>query len=83
MKVTSIVLFMCLAIGLKTYSQNGLIKLTAELKQEFIESHNKWRFDVGSPPLKWDNKLEAFAADWAKTNGKKGCKMVHRKHFYN
>ena len=61
------------------YPQKGsLIQLTPEQKQEFIKAHNKWRTDVGSPSIKWNNVLEDYAGNWATSMGKKGCKMKHR-----
>lgn len=59
-------------------SHQNLITLTPAQKQEFIDAHNRWRADVGVPPLKWNENLENYAAEWAVINGKKGCKMVHR-----
>jgi uncharacterized protein YkwD len=56
----------------------NLIKLTQLQKQEFIDAHNKWRADVGVPPLTWNNDLENYAGEWAIENGKKNCKMQHR-----
>jgi uncharacterized protein YkwD len=59
-------------------THSNLIVLSQSQKQEFIDAHNRWRADVGVPPLKWNNNLENYAAEWAVTNGKKNCKMVHR-----
>lgn len=56
----------------------NLIKLTQLQKQEFIDAHNKWRAEVGVPPLTWNNDLENYAGEWAIKNGKKNCKMQHR-----
>jgi uncharacterized protein YkwD len=56
----------------------NLIKLTQSQKQEFIDAHNKWRSDVGVPPLVWNDDLENYAGEWAIINGKKNCKMQHR-----
>ncbi|HMF75330.1 MAG TPA: CAP domain-containing protein [Bryobacteraceae bacterium] len=35
--------------------------------REMLESHNAVRRKVGTPPLKWSNKLAARAEEWAKT----------------
>lgn len=67
-----------LALAFNAYTQTGLITLTAEQKQQFIEAHNRWRSDVGVPPLKWSDDLEKYAAEWATKQGKKNCKMKHR-----
>ncbi len=59
-------------------SHPNLIKLTPKQKQDFIDTHNKWRSEVGVPPLVWSNNLENYASEWAIKNGKKNCKMEHR-----
>jgi uncharacterized protein YkwD len=59
-------------------SHPNLIKLSPAQKKEFIDAHNRWRADVGIPPLKWSDDLENYAGEWAVENGKKNCKMVHR-----
>jgi uncharacterized protein YkwD len=64
-------------------SHPNLVQLTAAQKQEFIDAHNRWRSDVGVPPLKWSNDLENYAAEWAVINGKLNCNMEHRTaHLY-
>ena len=56
----------------------NLVTLSPVQKQEFIDAHNKWRAEVGVPPLKWSNDLENYAGEWAIINGNKNCKMQHR-----
>ena len=56
----------------------NLVKLTPAQIQEFLDAHNRWRSQVGVPPLKWSTDLENFAADWAVTKGEEGCNMEHR-----
>jgi uncharacterized protein YkwD len=56
----------------------NLIKLTPALKQEFIDSHNRWRADVDVPPIVWNIDMENYAVDWAIKQGENGCKMMHR-----
>jgi len=61
----------------------NLIKLTSAQKQEFLDAHNKWRTEVGVPPLVWSDDLENYAAEWAIINGEKDCNMEHRTaHLY-
>ena len=62
-------------------SHPNLIKLTPEQKQEFIDAHNKWRSEVGVPPLVWSNDLENYAGEWAIKNGKKNCILITAKIF--
>ncbi len=56
----------------------NLIKLTTAQKQEFVDSHNHWRADVGVAPLTWSNDLENFAGEWVIIKGEEGCDMQHR-----
>lgn len=56
----------------------NLIKLTPEHIQQFIDTHNKYRTEVGLPPLTWNDNLANFAGEWAVHQGEKGCKMKHR-----
>lgn len=39
---------------------------TQSEKLEILVAHNKYRFDVGVPPLKWSDGLAAGALDWAR-----------------
>ncbi|KAK8612339.1 hypothetical protein V6N13_092455 [Hibiscus sabdariffa] len=36
-----------------------------DLAQEFLDAHNAAREEVGVPPMKWDNVLEAFALNYS------------------
>lgn len=56
----------------------NLIKITQDQKKEFIDAHNKWRADVGVPPIVWSDDLANFAAEWAVKKGEEGCNMDHR-----
>jgi|GEM_PF-805912 len=64
-------------------SHPNLIVLTAAQKKEFIDAHNKWRSEVGVPPLTWSDDLMNYAAEWAVKKGLEDCKMEHRRdHLY-
>ncbi len=65
-----------LIFNAKINAQESL-KMTEELKKEFIEEHNQWRKDVGVPPLEWSEKLAQYASEWGMEIGKK-CDMKHR-----
>ncbi len=67
-----------ISIALTITSYGQLIELTAEQKQQFIDTHNRYRAEVGVPPLVWSDKLSDFSAEWATKKGKQGCKMQHR-----
>jgi uncharacterized protein YkwD len=59
-------------------SDPNLIELSQAQIQEFLDAHNRWRSQVGVPPLTWSNDLQNFAAEWAVTQGRKDCEMEHR-----
>lgn len=61
-----------------TVNHPNLVKLTPAQRQEFIDAHNKWRKEVGVPPLTWSTDLENYAGEWAIFNGEKNCNMQHR-----
>lgn len=45
---------------------------------EFVAIHNRWRKEVGAPPLKWSSALAATAQAWADhLKEANGCKMQH------
>lgn len=46
------------------------------------ERHNKWRAELGLPPLKWSNKIAAVAQKWANVLKNRGCKMEHSSTKY-
>ncbi len=39
---------------------------SASMAQEILNAHNKYRSEVGVPPLRWSNQLAAQAEQWAK-----------------
>ncbi|KAL4367876.1 hypothetical protein GQ457_05G031810 [Hibiscus cannabinus] len=42
---------------------SGIVR--QDLAQEFLTAHNAARQEVGVPPMKWDNVLEAFALNYS------------------
>jgi uncharacterized protein YkwD len=55
------------------------LQSAAQLKQRFLDSHNKIRRQFGVPDLVWDNNLAAYAQRWANhLRDRKQCKMEHR-----
>jgi pathogenesis-related protein 1 len=47
-------------------------------QHEFVAAHNRWRKEVGAPPLKWSPALASMAQGWADhLKEANGCKMVH------
>jgi uncharacterized protein YkwD len=38
---------------------------SASMEQEILDAHNKYRSEVGVPPLHWSNELAAQAKQWA------------------
>lgn len=47
-------------------------------KQGILKAHNKYRSEVGMPPLKWSDKLAAYAKEWGDHLVKSGCNLEHR-----
>jgi len=52
--------------------------LSAVQIDEFLQSHNTLREEVGSPPLTWSNDLAAYAKAWGENLVQNGCKLQHR-----
>lgn len=46
--------------------------------QQALDFHNKVRYDVGAPPLKWSNELASYAQTWADHLSATNCEMEHR-----
>lgn len=44
-----------------------------------VATHNKWRKQVGVPPLRWSSALAKDAQAWAEALSKKNCRMRHAK----
>lgn len=47
-----------------------------------VAEHNRWRAQVGSPPLRWSDKLAGIAQDWADHLTSNGCAMYHSNNGY-
>lgn len=39
--------------------------MTDSMAQEIVATHNKYRTQVGFPPIKWSNDLASQAQQWA------------------
>ncbi len=47
-------------------------------REALVEAHNRWRAEVGSPPLAWSADLAATASWWAENlKARRGCRMEH------
>ena len=55
-------------------------RISSEEAQAALGFHNRARAEVGSPPLKWSEKLSEYAQAWADELASTGCKMKHRPH---
>lgn len=42
------------------------------------QAHNEYRRALGIPDLVWDEKIAAYAQDWANQLQRRNCTMVHR-----
>jgi pathogenesis-related protein 1 len=47
-------------------------------RKAILAHHNKVRAAVGVGALRWDDKLAAYAQDWADQLAAKNCRMQHR-----
>ncbi|XP_068665050.1 pathogenesis-related protein 1C-like [Aristolochia californica] len=52
------------------------IFVAADLKDEFLDLHNKFREEAGVAPLEWDDKLAAYARDYANKRAS-DCQQLH------
>ncbi|MCS6813066.1 MAG: pathogenesis-related family 1 protein [Cyanobacteria bacterium] len=46
--------------------------------QEMVAAHNRWRSQVGVPPLRWSPQLASYAQDWANQLAARGA-FEHRR----
>ncbi|KAL4284479.1 hypothetical protein GQ457_16G004380 [Hibiscus cannabinus] len=54
----------------------SLVSQATDSPNDILEAHNKYRAEVGAPPLDWDDSLASYAQDYA--DKKKGdCEMKH------
>jgi pathogenesis-related protein 1 len=58
-------------------SRSGAVDPAAMLAE-----HNRWRAEVGSPPLKWSAKLAGIAQGWADHLKNDSCGMYHSGNGY-
>lgn len=42
-----------------------------------LEAHNRWRTQVGTPPLGWSQAAAAVAQQWADELAQRGCEIRH------
>ncbi len=47
-----------------------------------VAEHNRWRSEVGAPPLKWSAKLAGIAQGWADHLKNDSCGMYHSGNGY-
>ena len=57
---------------------NSTGDLSAAQVDEFLQTHNNLREEVGSPPLTWSHDLAAFAKAWGEHLVQTGCQFEHR-----
>jgi len=49
------------------------------IAQEMLNAHNRWRSQVGVPPLRWSPQLASYAQDWANQLAARGA-FEHRRN---
>mgnify|MGYP000932418740 CR=1 FL=1 len=59
-RLAGAVLLACLAPAVQ-----GNLGRTADFEERALAAHNRERAELGIPPLRWDNRLAADAAQWA------------------
>lgn len=47
------------------------------MAQEILKAHNKYRAEVGVPPLTWSDTLATHAQEWANNLASKGGNLQH------
>jgi len=67
-------------VNLPSNNQNTVSSgnLTQAQQDEFIRVHNKYRAEVGSAPLTWNEDLAKYALAWGNHLASIGCDMEHR-----
>lgn len=56
----------------------GAMALEAGQQDDLLQAHNRWRAEVGVPPLVWADDLARLAGDWAQTlRDGRDCRMEH------
>lgn len=77
----SLVLLIMFIFPVTSYGQNDkayLLTMNNETKTMVIALHNKYRREVGVPPVKWSDVVQKSAETWAlHLAGNEGLKMVH------
>lgn len=53
-----------------------------EKMRGMVAAHNKWRKELGLPPLEWSNELAGVAQTWANKLKRRGCNMKHSSSQY-
>ncbi len=51
----------------------------SDVAQEMLNAHNRWRSQVGVPPLRWSPQLASYAQDWANQLAARGA-FEHRRN---
>jgi pathogenesis-related protein 1 len=68
--------FMVLGRDSKSY----LLPIDGELKAKVVALHNKYRAEVGVPPVKWSGTVQKSSEEWALHLAEnEGLRMVHAK----
>jgi pathogenesis-related protein 1 len=69
----------CLCASAQNISQKNASKFSTAEVQQFLNHHNQTRSELNIPPLEWNERIAAYAQEWADyLANKKKCKMIHR-----
>ena len=70
--------FPVLLLAINAFTLNSAYAFETTQQTEMITAHNKYRSEVGTPPLTWSAKLASTAQIYADTlKAAKGCKPIH------
>ena len=75
-----IILIMCVFpfIAAGKDRNSYLLPINDEVKAKIVDLHNKYRAEVGVPPVKWSNAVQQGGEEWALHLAEdKGLRMVH------
>ncbi|HRH61339.1 MAG TPA: CAP domain-containing protein [Chitinophagaceae bacterium] len=78
--LTTAFIFLIIISQAQQVPDNTGSSVSKEDAQQALDLHNKYRADVGTPPLEWSTELAAFAQDWANQLVANDCAFEHRQN---
>ena len=78
--LTTAFLFSILFSNAQQVPDNTGSDVSKEDAQQALDLHNKYRADVGTPPLEWSAEVAAYAQEWANQLAANNCTFEHRQN---